>query len=459
MEHVQSLRGVSFDDIWSRLASTEKYVSCTRGTNAGWETFIAWNPRERYIANREVSLTNLRDFVRGEQERGRRIFGYLAYDLSYDLHAIVPRAINDIQLPDILFHSFDAYIVCRQDGIDICATDSATLASHSESVKKILSRPPLERTDTTNSQEFATNSTEDAYARSYESVKNHIIDGDIYQMNLTHRLEGSTKKTPRELFSAMWEKNHADFSAYIEADGFEILSASPERFISISANRQIDPGTTRSAWLRGEKRSPETRSADERSDVISDNAVRIIDTFPIKGTRPRGANAGEDERLKNELTSSEKETAELTMIIDLLRNDLGKVCEFGSVHIVSPRIVRAFASVWHAYAYITGICAKGIRSVDALLSMFPGGSVTGCPKKRAMEIIDELEPTTRSVYAGSIGWIDPDDSADFNIAIRTLIKKGERVYLQVGGGIVYDSVEKDEYQETLDKAQSFLGIL
>ena len=135
------------------------------------------------------------------------------------------------------------------------------------------------------------------------------------------------------------------------------------------------------------------------------------------------------------------------------------MCEFGSVRVVSSRIVRAFASVWHAYSHITGVCAKGIRAIDALVSVFPGGSVTGCPKKRAMEIIDELEPTARSVYAGSIGYIDPDDSADFNIAIRTIIKKGERVYLQVGGGIVYDSNERDEYQETLDKAKSFLGIL
>ena len=241
-------------------------------------------------------------------------------------------------------------------------------------------------------------------------------------MNLTHRLEGRTKKSPRGLWSAMWEKNRADFSAYIEGDGFEILSASPERFISVSADRRID-------------------------------------TFPIKGTRPRGANPAEDERLKNELINSEKETAELTMITDLLRNDMGKVCEFGSVRVVSTSIVRAFASVWHAYSHISGVCAKGVRSIDALLSMSPGGSVTGCPKRRAMEIIDELEPVARGVYAGSIGYINPDDSADFNIAIRTLIKKRERVYLQVGGGIVYDSNEKDEYKETLDKAKSFLGIL
>ncbi|MEK7107227.1 MAG: anthranilate synthase component I family protein, partial [Patescibacteria group bacterium] len=450
MTHFEILRDVSFDDIWNRLSDAERHVCCARGTDSGWETFIAWNPRERYIASRYDSLAALKDFVRGEQEQGRRIFGYLAYDLGYVLHEIEPRARNDpdttrsawlrgekrlghihfaeqnsvvtdndaainndLQLPDILFYSFDAYVVCREGGVLIRASNAPALAAFSKSLKNILARNPAERTaDAHGTRELASFASRDEYACSFESVKSHIIDGDIYQLNLTHRLEGSTQKSSRELWSALWEKNHADFSAYIEADGFEILSASPERFISVSADRRIG-------------------------------------TFPIKGTRPRGANVAEDEKLKDELYGSEKETAELTMITDLLRNDIGKVCEFGSVRVAHPRIVRAFASVWHAYSHITGVCARGIRSIDALLSMFPGGSVTGCPKKRAMEIIDELEPTMRGVYAGSIGWIDPDDSADFNIAIRTLIKKGERVYLQVGGGIVYDSVEKDEYQETL----------
>jgi len=459
MKFSEILRDVSFDDLWSRLADTEKFVCCTRGNDTGWETFIAWAPRESYIARSHSNLDNLNRFVREEQEKGRRIFGYLAYDLGYAVHKIKPRAKNDpsttrsawlrggkmsdytrftdqrsvtmgnvvarnndLQLPDILFYSFDAYAVCRATEIEIRAADISSLSSFSKSVKEILSRAPASVASARAHEELRASITKKAYSNSFEIVKQHILAGDIYQMNLTHRLEGRTAKPSRELWSAMWEKNNADFSAYLEADGYEILSASPERFISISTERRID-------------------------------------TFPIKGTRPRGTNSEEDERLKNELASSEKETAELTMITDLLRNDMGKVCEFGTVHVVSTRIIRAFASVWHAYSHITGVCARGIRSIDALISMFPGGSVTGCPKKRAMEIIDELEPTARGVYAGSIGYIDPDDSADFNIAIRTIIKKGERVYLQIGGGIVYDSNEQDEYKETLDKAKSFFGIL
>src|SRR3989338_5712186 len=422
MQHSEILRNVSFDDIWNRLSDAEKYVCCARGSETGWEISIAWNPRERYIASYDSNLETLKRFVREEQEKGRRLFGYLAYDLGYALHKIKPRAKNDLQLPDILFYSFDAYAVCRPTEIEIRAADISSLSSFSKSVKEILSRAPASAASARAPEELQASITKKAYSNSFEIVKQHILAGDIYQMNLAHRMEGSTAKPPRELWSAMWKNNHADFSAYLEADGYEILSASPERFISVSVNREIN-------------------------------------TFPIKGTRPRGANPAEDEKLKNELYGSEKETAELTMITDLLRNDIGKVCEFGTVRVVSNRIVRAFASVWHAYSHITGVCAKGIRAIDALISMFPGGSVTGCPKKRAMEIIDELEPTARGVYAGSIGYIDPDDSADFNIAIRTIIKKGERVYLQVGGGIVYDSVEGDEYKETLDKAKSFLGIL
>lgn len=425
MPHSEIIPNVSFDDIWSRLADTEKWVCCTRGSDTGWETSIAWGPRARHVVNFEGSLTAFKDFVRGEQKCGRRIFGYLSYDFGLTLQGLQSRAENDLKLPGALLYSFDAYIVCRGNEIEICAVDEPSLSVLSASVKELLSRAPAKTAHPVGqkgSPEFKPATSETAYARSYDTVKKYIVAGDIYQMNLTHRLEGTTQKSPRELWSAMWEKNRADFSAYIEADGFEILSASPERFISVSADHNIN-------------------------------------TYPIKGTRPRGANMVEDEELEKELTDSEKETAELTMITDLLRNDMGKVCEFGSVRVVSPRTVRAFASVWHAYSHVSGVCAKGVRAVDALLSMSPGGSVTGCPKRRAMEIIDELEPVTRGVYAGSIGFINPDDSADFNIAIRTLIKKGDTVYLQVGGGIVYDSNEKDEYQETLDKARSFLGVL
>ncbi len=413
-------KNTGFETIWQRLSSDESKLCCTRSFGAdGWQSFIAWNPVSSYSGE---DVEEFKKFVRDEQLKGNRVFGYLSYDLGYSLFNIKPQAKDDLRLPKIFFYSFDAYIKVVDGGIEInaCEKKFDTYATY---VKDILARPiAAESFAPKINTELVANTSKEAYSESYTKIKNYITEGDIYQINLTHRLQGTTDKTARHLFSDMCEKNKVDYIAYIEGDGFEILSASPERFIKISPDRTIE-------------------------------------TFPIKGTRPRGKNSAEDEALKKELMNSTKEAAELNMITDLLRNDLGKISEIGSVEVIGSRIAHPYATVWHTYSHIKGKVLKNLSSLDALLSMFPGGSITGCPKKRAMEIIDELEPTMRGVYTGSIGFIDPDDSLDFNIAIRTFIKKGNTVYLQVGGGIVYDSNEKDEYQETFDKAKSFLGIL
>lgn len=414
------IKDISFEDIWQRLSGEEKNLCCTRSYSSdGWQSFIAWNPVRSYSGN---DVKEFKDFVAHEQSNGNRVFGYLSYDLGYSLFNIKPRAKDDLQLPRIFFSSFDRYIKIVGEGIEILATDEEKFKQYLAEVKDVLARPKMMSPGSKTDSELVASTNKEDYSESYKKIKNYITEGDIYQINLTHRLEGITKKNARELFLDMSEKNKVDYLAYIEGVNFEILSASPERFIKISSERTIE-------------------------------------TFPIKGTRPRGKNPEEDDVLKNELIHSSKEAAELNMITDLLRNDLGKISEIGSVTVVGSRVTHPYATVWHTYSHIRGKVLKHLTSVEALLSMFPGGSITGCPKKRAMEIIDELEPTMRAVYTGCIGFIDPDDSLDFNIAIRTFIKKGDRVYLQVGGGIVYDSNEKDEYQETFDKAKSFLGII
>ena len=415
------IKNVTFEDVWQRLSVAEKNLCCTRSHSLdGWQSFIAWNPVNLYSGK---STRDFKNFVGKEQIKGNRVFGYLSYDIGYSLFNIEPHAQNDLKLPEIFFYSFNKYIRFIEDGIEVVATNEKVLENYLVSIKNLLARSLTSQASTveTNS-ELIPNTSKEAYSKSYRKIKSYITEGDIYQINLTHRLEGTTKKTARQLFLDMSDKNKVDYIAYVEGNDFEILSASPERFIKISSDR-------------------------------------IIETFPIKGTRPRGKTPEEDEVLKNDLMNSPKEAAELNMITDLLRNDLGKISEIGSVKVVGSRIVHPYATVWHTYSQIIGKVSKSYTSVDALLSMFPGGSITGCPKKRAMEIIDELEPTTRGVYTGCIGFIDPDNSLDFNIAIRTFIKKEDRVYLQVGGGIVYDSNEKDEYQETFDKAKSFLGII
>ena len=213
--------------------------------------------------------------------------------------------------------------------------------------------------------------------------------------------------------------NPAPFLGYLEGDGFTILVSSPERFVSVRKG--------------------------------------VIETYPIKGTRPRGQTRAEDERQKRDLLESEKERAELMMITDLLRNDIGKVSEIGSVEIVKQRGVTAHRSVWHTNSHVQGCLRKNMSSAEAIISMFPGGSVTGCPKKRAMEIIAELEPRARGFYTGVLGYIEPSGDSDMAIIIRSLIKKNDCVYLNVGGGIVYDSKMNREWKETFDKAAPFFA--
>lgn len=420
------IKNVSFEDLWNRLTEDENNLCCTRKFgNDGWESFIAWNPSFFYSAIKDDGTGGLKKFVKSQQKNNHRVFGYLSYDLGYSLFNIKPRAKNDLFLPDVFFYGFDSYIKFVSDGIEVVACDEKILNLHMTKVETILSRSKINKVSVLDSPrrfKLLANTKKKAYSEGYSKIKKYIIEGDVYQINLTHRMEGETKKSSRELFVSMCEKNKVGHIAYIEGGEFDILSASPERFIKISANKTID-------------------------------------TFPIKGTRPRGKNKDEDEKFKRQLMNSEKDSAELNMITDLLRNDIGKIAEIGSVKVVGLRNIHPYSTVWHTHSNVQGKILPHLSSVDALISMFPGGSITGCPKKRAMEIIDEVEPTMRSVYTGSIGFIDPDDSLDFNIAIRTIIKKGNRVFLQVGGGIVYDSNKKDEYQETLDKARSFLDIL
>lgn len=327
------------------------------------------------------------------KHRKALLIGYLAYDTAYELHNIKPQTKNDLKLPNIYFLAFDKW----------------------HQINKL---PEPEATKH-HGKNFTATMPKSYYKKAYKKIKNYITAGDIYQINFTHRLEAETSQSPRNLFLKIAQKNPADYLTYIEGDHFEILSASPESFIKIENG--------------------------------------IIETRPVKGTRPRGTTAKQDEKLKKELIESQKEAAELNMITDLLRNDIGKISKPGTVKVEGHRLLQKCPTVWHTYSRITGEIAT--TPIEALISMLPGGSITGCPKKRAIEIIDELEPTTRGVYTGVIGYIMPQQTMEFSIAIRTIIKKGNKLYLQVGGGIVLDSEEEAEFQETLDKAKSFMDIL
>ena len=260
----------------------------------------------------------------------------------------------------------------------------------------------------------------DAYARSFARIQRYIRDGDCYQVNLAQRFRAAVDSDAWTLYQRMRADNPAPFGALLEYPFGEILSCSPEQFLQLRDGH--------------------------------------VQTRPIKGTRPRGDSAHSDQAMRAQLLSSAKDRAENLMIVDLLRNDLGKVCEPGSIDVPGLFEVESFATVHHLVSTVTGHLRGGCDALDLISACFPGGSITGAPKRRAMQIIDELEPVRREVYCGSVIRLGFDGNLDSSITIRTLLMRGDEVFYWAGGGIVADSACAAEYQESLDKAAAFLGL-
>lgn len=260
-----------------------------------------------------------------------------------------------------------------------------------------------------------------AYQRAFARIQDYIHAGDCYQVNLAQRFSVPAQGDPWPLYRRLRLANAAPFSAYLATPEGIVLSTSPERFLQVIGSK--------------------------------------VETRPIKGTCPRHSDLIVDRQRAIELQNSSKDRAENVMIVDLLRNDLGRVCRPGSIHVPRLWAVESFATVHHLVSTICGQLSPGQDAVDLLQACFPGGSVTGAPKVRAMEIIEELEPQRRGIYCGSLGYISFNGKMDMNIAIRTLVYHQNCLRFWAGGGIVADSVEAAEYQETLDKAAAILEIL
>jgi aminodeoxychorismate synthase component I len=258
----------------------------------------------------------------------------------------------------------------------------------------------------------------DTYCAMVARAQDYIGAGDIYQVNLAHRFAAPWEGDPFAFYEALRHYSPAPYAAYLECDGRAILSASPESFLKMSG--------------------------------------RAIRTRPIKGTRPRRADLHADEKSAYDLLTSPKEIAELVMITDLERNDLGQVCDFGSVSVPELLKLERFEQVFHLVSTVEGRLREEVDHVAALRACFPGGSITGAPKKRAREIIAELEPEPRGLYTGAIGWFGFSGESQFNIAIRTVVVENSIAHFHVGAGIVADSVPELEWQETLDKAAGIL---
>ena len=260
----------------------------------------------------------------------------------------------------------------------------------------------------------------DRYLAQVRRALQDIAAGDVYQVNLSHRITCLCPALPLPLFVRLARRNPAPFAAYLDTGDLQVLCTSPERLVS----------------LRGDR-------------VVSS---------PIKGTRPRFGDPAADERLRAELRDSPKDRAENVMIADLVRNDLGRVCKPGSVRVETLCGLESFATVHHLVSTIAGTLRADRDRVDLLRALFPGGSMTGAPKVRAMEIIDELEQEERGIYSGSIGYLSADGSIDFNIVIRTAVCSGGLAHFRVGGGVVADSDPEAEWRETLDKARALLDV-
>jgi para-aminobenzoate synthetase component 1 len=359
--------------------------------------------------------------------------GYFGYDLRDFVESIERQAAPDLSAPDLFLGFYDAIVAHDHSTGEtyLCSTGYPE-REHSASrrwarqrlhwLRNLLGTPrrPAPR-EPGRILGLSSNFTRDGYLEAVEVALEYIASGDIYQVNLSQRFATPYPADPLPLYYRLRESSPAPFAAYLGFGEVTVLSCSPERFLRINGNR--------------------------------------VQTRPIKGTRPRGQTPEEDQRLALELWNSSKDRAELVMIVDLERNDLGRVCEYGSVQVSEMMTMEAHPTVFHLVATVEGRLRRGASPVDCLKACFPGGSITGAPKIRAMEIIEELEPTRRGIYTGSIGYLGWNGQADLNIAIRTMVAAEGRLTFQVGGGIVADSVPEAEYQETLDKAQGMLRAL
>lgn len=385
------------------------FSTWTQG-KTGWRKIVAFDPIAQYCYQGGDELA-FDAFVKSHE--GKFLAGFINYDLGYELHNIKPTLPEDLDLPLIRFAAYANYIEFAPDATLIHYTDPRFL----ERVDTLLKEPvPIVQVPETSN--FTVKIDREKYERCFNDIQAYIKAGDIYQINYTHRMEAQTNGSGCQHFLKFLKKNPVNYAAFWQDETFSISSISPECFVD----------------LKGDQ----------------------ITTYPIKGTRPRGKTAIEDRQMKKDLLKSEKEQSELFMITDLLRNDVGKISEIGSVQVVHKKRIQTLAKVFHTYSKVIGKRAGDVSVAETLLSMFPGGSITGCPKKRAMEITDELEGFRRGVYTGSMGYILPNQDATFNIAIRTVVQKGKNLYLGVGGGITIKSEMKDEFDETLDKARTFL---
>ncbi len=357
--------------------------------------------------------------------------GYISYDLGRFLERLPALAADDLELPDLCLGFYDWTLAYDRltgrswliaTGLPQGTADGARRRLQ-WARERLAELPATKEEPVTRAQgpPLRSTFTLEGYLAAVQRIKGYLAAGEIYQANLSQRFTLPFAGDPWPLYLRLRQVNPAPFAAYLEFPEVTVLSASPEEFLRVEG--------------------------------------RKVETRPIKGTRPRGGTHEEDVALVKELLASEKDRAENIMIVDVLRNDLGRVCRVGSVQVPSLLAVEQHPTVHHLVSTVTGELPEGIEAVDLLRACFPGGSITGAPKIRAMEIIEGLEPTRRGIYCGAIGYLGFNGDMNISIAIRTMVITKGALTFSVGGGIVMDSDPEAEYQETLYKARGLMRAL
>lgn len=388
------------DQLWTSILDRRNIFRTDGIDSPMWRELLAFDPSASFVLKQAEEFPDLLEFLEANQDK--LCAGYFSYDLGMNLRGVHSR--HTPEVPLACFQAYDKWAEYENGelihaGIDLSAVEHK-----------------FEHSITDASIEFTPTICEAEYQEKIARIHNYIRAGDFYQLNFTQQLLGSPQ-APLS-YPAMLRKHPAAHAMALEFDNIKIHSLSPELFLHFEGG--------------------------------------VLTTEPIKGTRPRGQSQQEDDVNRLELMSSEKEQAELFMITDLLRNDLGQVSEVGSISLEAVKDIRKLPKVWHTYSRISGRLKQDLKPIDALISMLPGGSITGCPKKHAIEIIDELETHSRGIYTGSMGYFHPEGDYSFNIAIRTLVQQGSQIMLGSGGGITIDSEWNSEWEELLVKASTFL---
>jgi aminodeoxychorismate synthase component I len=367
--------------------------------------------------------------------------GYFGYEAGHLIEELPERAVDDLGLPTVYFAFYDGVLahdhLAGRSFLSIAGRGSTEAAARQNAWRRRddwlgriaaaeASAPP-EWTGPPPGQaappvEVRAHFDAGAYARLVETARQHILAGDVFEVCTSHRLESPFGGDPWDLYQELRRVNPAPFAAYLHFPEAHVLCSSPERFLRLGLDR----------------------AAESR---------------PIKGTRPRGRTPAEDDRHFRELCRSSKDRAENMMIVDLVRNDFGRVCKLGTVHVPELMAVEKYATVFQMVSTIRGELEDGLGELHLVRACFPGGSMTGAPKIEAMKIIDRLEPVQRGIYAGAIGYLDFAGPLDLNIVIRTIVVKGGRALYNVGGAVTADSDPHEEYKETMVKAQALLTAL